>query len=223
MLDSFAGQCRELQTSPDSSFVQTTVCERFVPDGLIMLRGAVLRHVTAQGVTTDVVPDAASYVSVLKTRFDLDLPEMADCWPRIWAAAPGVAGGGAQPRAESGLRLRSARSRRHLGQIARRRAALQSRQAELKLRPTPNRKPLGTRSVGARLDRRPRAIEDPRQRPQVAIEAAQIAVAQPGERRPRASACRAAAGPAGTRATKASSLQAPIGLLSASGVRFGET
>ena len=84
-LDSFAGQCRELQTSPESSFVQTTVCERFVPDGLIMLRGAVLRHVTAQGVTTDVVPDAATYVGVLKTRFDLDLPEMADCWPRIWA------------------------------------------------------------------------------------------------------------------------------------------
>ena len=48
-LDSFAGQCRELQTSAESGFVQTPVCERFVPDGLIMLRGAVLRHVTAAG------------------------------------------------------------------------------------------------------------------------------------------------------------------------------
>jgi N-hydroxyarylamine O-acetyltransferase len=83
-IDGFASQCRELQTSPESSFVQTTVCERFVPDGLLMLRGAVLRHVTAQGVATEIVPDANAYVRVLKTRFDLDLPEMAECWPRIW-------------------------------------------------------------------------------------------------------------------------------------------
>jgi N-hydroxyarylamine O-acetyltransferase len=83
-LDSFAGQCRDLQTAPDSSFVQTTVCERFTPRGLVMLRGAVLREVTAGGVTTHIVTDADEYVRALKDRFDLDLPEMADCWPQIW-------------------------------------------------------------------------------------------------------------------------------------------
>ncbi len=83
-LDAFAAQCRELQTSPESPFVQTTVCERFVPGGLVMLRGAVLRQVTAAGVTTHVVAGADEYVQVLRERFDLELPEMVDCWPAIW-------------------------------------------------------------------------------------------------------------------------------------------
>jgi N-hydroxyarylamine O-acetyltransferase len=38
-LTDFAVKCRELQTSPESSFVQRTVCQRFVPDGIEVLRG----------------------------------------------------------------------------------------------------------------------------------------------------------------------------------------
>ena len=57
-LDAFAAQCHELQTSPESSFVTTAVCERFTPHGLVMLRGAVLRRVTADGVATETVRSA---------------------------------------------------------------------------------------------------------------------------------------------------------------------
>jgi N-hydroxyarylamine O-acetyltransferase len=84
-LEDFATQCRELQTSPDSPFVRTLVCERFTRQGLVMLRGATLREVTADGVTSRVLQDANLFVSTLRDRFGLDLPAMADLWPRVWS------------------------------------------------------------------------------------------------------------------------------------------
>ena len=84
-LDQFGTQCRELQTSPESGFVKSTVCERFTPRGLVMLRGAVLREVTAAGVTTNVVEDLAEYRGVLRDRFDLAVPGIDVLWPRVWA------------------------------------------------------------------------------------------------------------------------------------------
>jgi N-hydroxyarylamine O-acetyltransferase len=84
-LDQFGTQCRELQTSPESSFVKATVCERFVTSGLVMLRGAVLREVRAGGVTTRTVQDAAEYDHVLRERFDLALAGIDRLWPLVWA------------------------------------------------------------------------------------------------------------------------------------------
>jgi N-hydroxyarylamine O-acetyltransferase len=84
-LDAFAVQCRELQTSPDSAFVRTTVCERFTRDGLVMLRGATLREVTAAGVTSRVLQDANDFAATLRDRFGIDLPAAADLWPRVWS------------------------------------------------------------------------------------------------------------------------------------------
>jgi N-hydroxyarylamine O-acetyltransferase len=83
-LEDFATQCRELQTSPESSFVKTTVVERFTRDGLVMLRGATLREVTAAGATSRVIRDADEFTAVLRDRFGLDLPAL-DLWPRIWS------------------------------------------------------------------------------------------------------------------------------------------
>lgn len=84
-LDDFRVQCHELQTAPDSSFVRTTVCERFLPHGLVMLRGAVLREVSAAGVTTHVVTDAIEYDRVLRERFDLAIAGVEALWPAVWA------------------------------------------------------------------------------------------------------------------------------------------
>jgi N-hydroxyarylamine O-acetyltransferase len=84
-LDQFGTQCRELQTSPESSFVKATVCERFGTSGLVMLRGAVLREVRAGGVTTRTVQDAAEYDHVLRERFDLALAGIDRLWPLVWA------------------------------------------------------------------------------------------------------------------------------------------
>ena len=83
-LDGFAVQCRELQTSPESPFVRTTICERFTTKGLVVLRGAALREVTAAGVTTRVLQDANQFAATLRERFGLDLPAAADLWPRVW-------------------------------------------------------------------------------------------------------------------------------------------
>jgi N-hydroxyarylamine O-acetyltransferase len=84
-LDDFAAQCHELQTSPESSFVKTTVCERFLPNGLVMLRGATLREVRAEGVTTHVIESAAEFDGALRERFDLSIPDVETLWPRVWA------------------------------------------------------------------------------------------------------------------------------------------
>jgi N-hydroxyarylamine O-acetyltransferase len=84
-LDAFASQCHDLQTAADSSFVKSTVCERFTPDGLVMLRGATLREVTAAGVASRVLQDAADFAGVLRKRFDLVAPELEGLWPGIWA------------------------------------------------------------------------------------------------------------------------------------------
>lgn len=101
-LDDFANQCLELQTSPESGFVKSTVCERFVPSGLLILRGAMLREVRASGVTTTVVEDAVAYDRLLRERFDLAIAGIEALWPRVWerhlqwqaalAAAPPSAG-----------------------------------------------------------------------------------------------------------------------------------
>ncbi|HUU33126.1 MAG TPA: arylamine N-acetyltransferase, partial [Vicinamibacterales bacterium] len=83
-LGEFAQQCHELQTLPESGFVKSTVCERMLPTGLVMLRGATLREVRAEGATTEVVESAASFDRVLRERFDLSIPGIETLWPRVW-------------------------------------------------------------------------------------------------------------------------------------------
>jgi N-hydroxyarylamine O-acetyltransferase len=84
-LGDFATQCRELQTSPESAFVRTIVCERFTREGLVMLRGATLREVTAAGVTSRVLQDENQFATTLRERFGIDLPAAAGLWPRVWS------------------------------------------------------------------------------------------------------------------------------------------
>ena len=80
----FAAQCHELQTSPDSPFVTTTVCERFEPGGLVILRGATLREVRPAGTTDRVLGDAAEFETVLRDRFALHIPDVQSLWPAVW-------------------------------------------------------------------------------------------------------------------------------------------
>ncbi len=80
----FAERCHWLQTSPESGFVRLTVCHRFTPDGIITLRGCVLRHVTAEGSHDEVIDDPASYQRTLEDQFDLHLPEVGGLWAKVW-------------------------------------------------------------------------------------------------------------------------------------------
>lgn len=85
LLDDFAAQCLDLQTSPESPFVATTVCTRFAPGGFTTLRGAVLREVRGSGVANTVVEDAAGFEGVLRDVFNLRIDGVEALWPSIHA------------------------------------------------------------------------------------------------------------------------------------------
>ncbi len=94
-LDDFAGRSHELATSPDSSFVQKAVCQRFTPGGIATLRGAVFREVTPTGATERVVTRLDEYRSVLADRFGLEIDGLEPLWRRVqeshraWVASRG--------------------------------------------------------------------------------------------------------------------------------------
>ena len=76
-------KCEFLQTSPQSPFVQNLVVQRHVPGGLAILRGRTLRELTPAETRERVFEDAADLLSTLRTMFGLDVPEVAELWPRI--------------------------------------------------------------------------------------------------------------------------------------------
>jgi N-hydroxyarylamine O-acetyltransferase len=80
-----AERCFWLQTSPESPFVQNAVLQRHAADGLWMMRGRVLRHVTPHEQEDFLVESAPEYVGVLEEVFALKLPDAAELWPRICA------------------------------------------------------------------------------------------------------------------------------------------
>ncbi len=85
-LADFADKCHELQTSPESGFVRVVVCHRFIPEGLLSLRGAVLRTVTAAGACDETIEDELIYHRLLSEQFDLQLPEeeVSRLWQIVW-------------------------------------------------------------------------------------------------------------------------------------------
>jgi N-hydroxyarylamine O-acetyltransferase len=81
----FARRCHELQTLPTSGFVRATVCHRFTPDGLITLRGAVLKRFTTAGVSECEITTLEEYDYLLRSEFGLALTQSADLWPTVWS------------------------------------------------------------------------------------------------------------------------------------------
>jgi N-hydroxyarylamine O-acetyltransferase len=79
------GVCDWLRTSPESIFVQTAVCFRHTPQGLIALLGRMLRRVTPNEKSQRLLNSADEFVAVLKHEFRLDLPEATILWPTICA------------------------------------------------------------------------------------------------------------------------------------------
>lgn len=79
----FAPRCHELQTSPASGFVRTTVCHRFTPEGIITLRGAVLTQSRATGVQRTEIDSLARYREVLSHAFGLEASLADSLWPGV--------------------------------------------------------------------------------------------------------------------------------------------
>lgn len=82
-LSAFANKCYELQTSPESGFVRTTVCQRFFLGQLLTMRGAVLKTISANGVEQRVIESEAEYVKVLEEGFGLSV-DTGLLWPKVW-------------------------------------------------------------------------------------------------------------------------------------------
>lgn len=80
-----AARCDFLQTSEQSPFVMNLVAQRHVPGGLAILRGRSLRKLTPAETQERVIEDAADLIATLKNVFGLDVPEVAELWPRIAA------------------------------------------------------------------------------------------------------------------------------------------
>ena len=74
---------RWLQTSPESGFVQNAVCQRFDRGELSMLRGKVLKIVSASGVAERTLLGLSEYRDVLERRFDIDVPDIERLWKKV--------------------------------------------------------------------------------------------------------------------------------------------
>ena len=78
-----AARCAWLQSAPESAFVQNLVCQRQRENGLTILRGRVLQHVSPDGTGQRLLESADELTDVLRGEFDLALPEASSLWPRI--------------------------------------------------------------------------------------------------------------------------------------------
>lgn len=85
VIGDFSERCAYLQSSPESGFVRTTVCQRITADALYTLRGAVLTTLTATGSTQRTLETEVDYQATLLETFKLELPEADALWQKIWA------------------------------------------------------------------------------------------------------------------------------------------
>jgi len=76
-------RCHYLQTSLDSGFVQSFVCQMRRPDSHITLRGRVFTMVTSKGSCKRVLDSADEFVATLRNEFELIAPEAANLWEKI--------------------------------------------------------------------------------------------------------------------------------------------
>jgi len=78
-----SARCHDLQINPESSFVQTFVCQLRRPDYHVALRGRVFSIVTSKGKRERVLESADELVATLSDEFGLIAPEGARLWEKI--------------------------------------------------------------------------------------------------------------------------------------------
>ncbi len=80
---SLAAKCEQLQQDPQSGFVQNLVVQRRLPSAQRTLLGRVLTTRTINDKQSVVLETAEELVNTLSERFGLQVPEVADLWPKI--------------------------------------------------------------------------------------------------------------------------------------------
>ena len=78
-------KCTTMQSDPSSNFVLNLVIQLRSQEQHLALRGRVLHVATSNGVAKRVLNSADEIVATLAAQFDLNLPEVAELWPRIAA------------------------------------------------------------------------------------------------------------------------------------------
>jgi N-hydroxyarylamine O-acetyltransferase len=78
-------KCAFLQSDPSSGFVLNLVAQLRLPEQHLALRGRVFSTATPGGIQSSIIDSADDLVSTLANHFGLDLPEVADLWPKIAA------------------------------------------------------------------------------------------------------------------------------------------
>ncbi len=81
----FARRCAELQSDPESVFVQNLIVQQRRGDSHSILRGRVLVTRSPAGETRELLQNAEALVERLDQRFDLQVPEAARLWDAICA------------------------------------------------------------------------------------------------------------------------------------------
>lgn len=74
--------CTWQQSSEESGFVQSLVCQRFRPDTIEVLRGRVRRSVSSTGVRTWVLDSATELQREVQDVFELDV-DVEPLWPKV--------------------------------------------------------------------------------------------------------------------------------------------
>lgn len=80
-----AAKCLELQTSPASVFVMTAIAQRHMPGEIRLLRGRAFRRLRGGDKTDSLIDTADDFVALLRREFELDVPEAATIWDRVYA------------------------------------------------------------------------------------------------------------------------------------------
>ncbi len=78
-----AAKCRHLQSDPQSGFVRNLVVQKRFPDAHVSLRGRVLATLTVNGKQSRLLETAEELAATVSELFGLDVPGVADLWPRI--------------------------------------------------------------------------------------------------------------------------------------------
>lgn len=81
--DAMSVRCDYLQTSPESGFVQTLVCQLRRPDSHLILRGRVLSTVTTECTQERLLNSGDELTATLGNEFGLIAPEAANLWNDI--------------------------------------------------------------------------------------------------------------------------------------------
>ncbi len=78
-----ARKCKLLQSDPASSFVLNLVAELREPERQKILRGRVFTLLSSTGKTETLINSGEELIAILSNEFRIDLPQVAELWPRI--------------------------------------------------------------------------------------------------------------------------------------------